>query len=194
MIYYESTEVTFQHVVGDDSDGAQLLADAGITPCDGSDISTCEDMIAAAYDYRKVQDQIEALIVQRNTAAARALVVAWNLSSVECIVQEFKDHAVPLWSTSNPAIATGEQLLDELTTYLFSGIEHVGRVLIMPEGPLQWMLLGQRLRDIAYDPSMQKVARLPAVFPLATFAIACDLHFTPLSMPPMPARLPTLFA
>ncbi|OQR87609.1 hypothetical protein ACHHYP_08472 [Achlya hypogyna] len=175
MTYYEAAKVTYQHVVSNESTlGDQLLADVlpGIPPRD--DAAECEAAIAAAHDYRQVLDKIKAVLVRRGAVAANVLVVAWNPASAERIVQACARHGPPFWSTRE--MTTPEELLDELATFLCTGIEHVGCVLLLPEGPWEWLLLGQRLRDVTYDGAMQAAAQSPAVFPLATFAIARDLQ------------------
>ncbi|EQC24825.1 hypothetical protein SDRG_17283 [Saprolegnia diclina VS20] len=156
----------------------------------------CEDKIAVAHDFRQVQDEVEEYIFQHDLGASDVLLISWNISSINRIVQALKvmTNAVPHWcSMKTMAHVTNDQLLDELMAYLCFGIERVGRVMVLPETPMEWLLLGQRLRDISYDRYMQDFARVPGVFPLATFTLVRAAYYSALPMLPMPFGANSLF-
>ncbi|EQC36166.1 hypothetical protein, variant 1 [Saprolegnia diclina VS20] len=200
MTYYEVLKLAKTHNVQSTkyrmSKAYMINALLGMDPKNNVDRLDCEDKIAAAHDFRQVQDEVEDYIFQHNLGSSDVLLISWNISSINRVVQAFKvmTDAVPHWSNAkNSGAMTHEQLLDELMAYLCFGIERVGRVMVLPETPMEWLLLGQRLRDISYDRFMQDFARFPNAFPLATFTLVRAAHYTALPMLPMPFGSNSLF-
>ncbi|KDO23045.1 hypothetical protein SPRG_11892 [Saprolegnia parasitica CBS 223.65] len=200
MTYYEVLKLAKTHHVQSTkyrmSKAYMINALLGMDPKSNVDYLDCEDKIAAAHDFRQVQDEVEEYIFQHDLGSTDVLLISWNEASISHIAQALKvmTNAVPHWSSMKSMEAmTHEQLLDELMAYLCFGIERVGRVMVMPETPMEWLLLGQRLRDISYDRFMQDFARFPNVFPLATFTQVRASHYTTLPMLPMPHGMKSLF-
>ncbi|OQR87575.1 hypothetical protein ACHHYP_08471 [Achlya hypogyna] len=175
-----------------------FMIDAILTRDATSDEGTldCEAKIAATHDYFTVKDEIDEYLAEHNLASASALLISWHERPVHYALQALltMDGAEPEWSTvRSTEHAAPKDLLDDVVAYFCDGIEHVGHVVILPEGPQEWMLLGQRLRDFCYDRCMQVVARSSEAFPLATLTLLCDGNYVQLSMHPMPEGYNSLF-
>ncbi|EQC24826.1 hypothetical protein SDRG_17284 [Saprolegnia diclina VS20] len=200
MTYYEVLKLAKTHHVKSKkrrmSKAYMIDALLGMDPNNNVDRLDCEDKIAATHDFRVVQNEVEEYIFQHDLGSSDVLLISWNEASISHIAQALKvmTNAVPHWSSMKTMDrVTHDQLLDELMAYLCFGIERVGHVMVMPETPTEWLLLGQRLRDISYDRFMQDFARAPGVFPLATFTLVRAAHYTALPMLPMPHGMKNLF-
>ncbi|OQR98558.1 hypothetical protein ACHHYP_08341 [Achlya hypogyna] len=161
------------------------------------DALDCEGKIAATHDYSSVKTEIDEYLMECNMTSSSVLLVEWNESALRYVVQELQNmgSSVPDWcSVKSAERLTPKDLLADFMAYLCRGIEHVGCVLILPDSPHEWVLLGQRLRDFCYDPYMQDVARISEFFPLATFTLLCEGNYVQLSMLPMPTGYNSLFA